>query len=74
MVSLNKALFIGGGSFGGGTLDSHESYRMRLKKKVGIHQGKSTWHIPCIGLYKPYTNLPFGVCAMYFYHQVTCFY
>ena len=26
--------------------------------------------VPCIGLYKPYTNLPFGVCAMYFYPQV----
>ena len=22
-------------------------------------------------VYKPYTNLPFGVCAMYFYPQVT---
>ena len=26
--------------------------------------------VPCIGLNKPYTNLPFGVCAMYFYPQV----
>ena len=26
--------------------------------------------VSCIGLYKPYTNLPFGVCAMYFYPQV----
>ena len=26
--------------------------------------------VPCIGLYKPCTNLPFGVCVMYFYPQV----
>ena len=29
-----------------------------------LHQGKSTWHrshvLSCIGLYKPYTNPPFG--------------
>ena len=29
--------------------------------------------VPCIGLYKPCTNLPFGVCAMYFYPQVHTF-
>ena len=29
--------------------------------------------VPCIGLYKPCTNLPFGVCAMYFYPQVQGF-
>ena len=27
--------------------------------------------VPCIGLYKPCTNLPLGVCAMYFYPQVS---
>ena len=26
--------------------------------------------LPCIGLYKPYINLPFGDCAMYFDHGV----
>ena len=25
---------------------------------------------PCIGLYKPCINLPFGDCAMYFDHKV----
>ena len=24
---------------------------------------------PCIGLYKPCINLPFGDCAMYFDHE-----
>ena len=36
--------------------------RLYIYRKV-----KRTWHrFPCIGLYKPCTNLPFGVCAMYF--------
>ena len=26
--------------------------------------------LPCIGLYKPYINLIFGDCAMYFDHSV----
>jgi len=26
--------------------------------------------LPCIGLYKPCINLPFGYCAMYFDHGV----
>ena len=26
--------------------------------------------LPCIGLYKPCINLPFGDCAMYFEHGV----
>ena len=26
--------------------------------------------LPCIGLYNPYINLPFGDCAIYFYHGI----
>ena len=29
--------------------------------------------LPCIGLYKPSINLPFGDCAMYFDHGVNGF-
>ena len=30
--------------------------------------------LPCIGLYKPCNNLPFGDCAMYFDHGVCLMY